>query len=242
MSSFELLPNFAPQILDNNFKMKKIRFITFLLFMCVHVCEAQSVFFNTIDPQSPCCERSSVKDSMNLVEPFEKQEREEPLTVQQFLSTLSLQELEYLNDTFKVKNERQHQSNKKSDSVTLRFYEGEHRPLTVMNLLDVMKEVGISNRLFVLAQSLLETGYFTSNVCKTRNNIFGLYDSRHKCYYKFDSWESSVVGYYKFIQYRYKGGNYLSFLKRIGYAEDPKYISKVAKLSRKINDNLCIVD
>lgn len=183
-----------------------------------------------------------MKDSVTSVIPFDKQQEEEPLTVQQFLAGLSLQELEYLNDTFKVNTDKQFQSRKSKDAVTLRFYEGEHRPLTVMNLLDVMKEVGISNRLFVLAQSLLETGYFTSNVCKTRNNLFGLYDSRHKCYYKFDSWESSVVGYYKFIQYQYKGGNYLSFLKRIGYAEDPKYISKVAKMSREINRSFSIID
>ena len=208
----------------------------------MHVCEAQSCYFNTIGTQIQCNEQSTMMDSVTSVIPFDKQQKEEQLTVQQFLAGLSLQELEYLNDTFKVKNDKQHQSQKNKDATTLRFYEGEHRPLTVMNLLDVMKEVGISNRLFVLAQSLLETGYFTSNVCKTRNNLFGLYDSRHKCYYKFDSWESSVVGYYKFIQYRYKGGNYLSFLKRIGYAEDPKYISKVCEISRKLNKMEVITD
>lgn len=242
MSILGLIPNFAPQFQDNSITMKKIRIITFLLFACAHVCEAQSSYFNTIGAQTQCNERSTMKDSVTSVIPFDKQQEEEPPTVQQFLAGLSLQELEYLNDTFKVNTDKQHQSRKSKDAATLRFYEGEHRPLTVMNLLDVMKEVGISNRLFVLAQSLLETGYFTSNVCKTRNNLFGLYDSRHKCYYKFDSWESSVVGYYKFIQYRYKGGNYLSFLKRIGYAEDPKYISKVAKMSREINRSFSIID
>ena len=29
------------------------------------------------------------------------------------------------------------------------------------------------------------------------------------------------------VQYRYKGGNYLLWLKKIGYAEDPGYIRAV---------------
>lgn len=34
------------------------------------------------------------------------------------------------------------------------------------------------------------------------------------------------------IQRRYKGGNYLRFLKQIRYAEDPKYILKIAKTAK----------
>lgn len=110
------------------------------------------------------------------------------------------------------------------------------------NLLAVMEEVGVTNQIIVLAQSLLETGFFTSNVCKTHNNLFGLYDSRNKCYYSFERWEDSVVGYRKFIQYRYKSGNYFAFLKRIGYAEDPQYISKVGKITKKLCEQGNILD
>lgn len=123
--------------------------------------------------------------------------------------------------------------NKKKGNV-LRLYSGESHELTMANLLEVMEEVGISNRIIVLAQSILETGFYTSNVCKNYNNLFGLYDSRRKDYYRFERWEDSVVGYQKFIQYRYKSGNYFAFLKRIGYAEDPQYIKKVAKITKKL--------
>lgn len=118
------------------------------------------------------------------------------------------------------------------------YYEGKSHELTLENLISVMDEVGISNQLFVLAQAVLETGNFGSNVCRNYHNLFGLYDSRNKCYYKFARWEDSVIGYQKFIQYRYKGGNYLAFLRRIGYAEDPHYTSKVAQIARRLYKQL----
>lgn len=112
------------------------------------------------------------------------------------------------------------------------------RELNLKNLTDVMSEVGLSNKLFVLAQAMLETGNFSSRVCKEYNNLFGLYDSKNRDYYRFERWEDSVVGYGKMIQYRYKGGNYLHFLKRIGYAEDPRYITKIAKMAKSIYNSL----
>lgn len=114
------------------------------------------------------------------------------------------------------------------------YYNWKPRELNLENLLDVAHEVGLSNKLFVLAQALLETGNFSSRVCKEYNNLFGLYDSKHREYYRFARWEDSVVGYRRMIQYRYKGGNYLHFLKRIGYAEDPRYISKVAQVAKNL--------
>ena len=108
------------------------------------------------------------------------------------------------------------------------------RELTMLNLLEVIREVGLSNGLIVLAQALLETGHFSSNVCKEYNNLFGLYDSKNKRYFRFNRWEDSVVAYQRMIQYRYKGGNYFQFLKRIGYAEDPRYIVKLARMVKSI--------
>lgn len=112
------------------------------------------------------------------------------------------------------------------------------RELNLKNLTDVITEVGLSNKLFVLAQAMLETGNFSSRVYKEYNNLFGLYDSKNRDYYRFERWEDSVVGYGKMIQYRYKGGNYLNFLKRIGYAEDHRYITKVAKMAKSIYNRL----
>ena len=107
------------------------------------------------------------------------------------------------------------------------------RELTMLNLLEVIREVGLSNGLIVLAQALLETGHFSSNVCKEYNNLFGLYDSKNREYFRFSRWEDSVVAYQRMIQYRYKGGNYFQFLKSIGYAEDPRYIVQKDWLCRR---------
>lgn len=120
------------------------------------------------------------------------------------------------------------------------YYNWNPRELNLENLMDVVREVGLSNKLFVLAQALLETGNFSSRVCKEYNNLFGLYDSKHREYYRFARWEDSVVGYRRMIQYRYKGGNYLHFLRRIGYAEDPRYITKVAQLAKNLYHKLSV--
>lgn len=88
----------------------------------------------------------------------------------------------------------------------------------------------------VFAQAMLETGGFTSDICKNYNNLFGLYNNRTKDYYKFDHWIESVTAYKDMIQYRYGSDEeYYSFLKRIGYAEDPKYITKLKKIVAKLD-------
>ena len=156
-------------------------------------------------------------------------------------STLSLEELKSLIE----KCERQMVSRdsinriKSVNNKRIHSYrQWNPRELNLKNLTDVMSEVGLSNKLFVLAQALLETGNFSSRVCREYNNLFGLYDSKNRDYYRFERWEDSVVGYGKMIQYRYKGGNYLHFLKRIGYAEDPRYITKVARVAKSIYNSL----
>ena len=65
------------------------------------------------------------------------------------------------------------------------------------------------------------------------NNLFGLYNSRRKQYYKFDKWWKSVIAYRDMIQYRYKGGDYYEWLQKISYAEDPSYISKIKGIVKR---------
>jgi len=153
------------------------------------------------------------------------------------LSSSKIEELLRLYREWINKRERKDEINVHNSRV-FSYYNGINKELTLSNILEVMKEVGLSNRLIVLAQAVLETGNFSSKVCKQYNNLFGLYDSRHHDYYRFEKWEDSVVAYQKFIQYRYKGGNYFQFLKRIGYAEDRQYISKVAKIAKQLYNRL----
>ena len=98
--------------------------------------------------------------------------------------------------------------------------------LTVENLISTMEHYGLHHQSIVLAQALLETGWFSSPVCLNKHNLFGL-TRRDGQYYEFATWEESVKGYRDMIQYRYKGGDYYEFLRRVPYAEDPQYINKV---------------
>ena len=100
----------------------------------------------------------------------------------------------------------------------------------------------------VYAQAILETGHFKSKVYREYNNLFGLYNSKTKSYYKFDHWSESVIAYLDFIQDRYKPPNdYYKFLSDIGYAEDPEYINKLKRIvnqydKRRATDTVSIIN
>lgn len=87
----------------------------------------------------------------------------------------------------------------------------------------------------VTAQSILETGNYRSEICKNKNNLFGLYNSRKKEYYSFEHWTESVKAYHNLIQYRYKDGDYYEWLDKIGYAEDSIYVIKVKEVVQRYN-------
>lgn len=102
--------------------------------------------------------------------------------------------------------------------------------LTIPNL---YKEI-IRNRILypkiVLAQAILETGWFRSSVCRNKHNLFGLTNPRTGKYYEFNHWTESVQAYYTKVQYKYKGGNYLLWLDEIGYSENSNYIKTIIKV------------
>lgn len=105
--------------------------------------------------------------------------------------------------------------------------------LNISNLAKVIEQNGLSHPRIVIAQALLETGYFTSKICLECNNLFGL-RRKDGSYHQFDNWEESVKAYKNYVQYKYKGGSYLIFLKAVGYAEDPDYVVKVAQIARTL--------
>lgn len=117
---------------------------------------------------------------------------------------------------------------KKTDDITK---SENHLPeLTIPNLYKEIIRNGILHPKIVLAQAILETGWFRSSVCRNKHNLFGLTNPRTGKYYEFNHWTESVWAYYTKVQYKYKGGNYLLWLGEIGYAEDPNYIIAVEKL------------
>ena len=104
--------------------------------------------------------------------------------------------------------------------------------LTIPNLYKEIIRNGILYPKIVLAKAILETGWFRSSVCRNKHNLFGLTNPRTGKYYEFNHWTESVRTYYTKVQYKYKGGNYLLWLDKIGYAEDPKYIIAVENVMR----------
>lgn len=114
-------------------------------------------------------------------------------------------------------------------------------PLNKDNYLIVLKYFEVKHPEDVLAQAILESGNFTSYNTKKRNNTLGLLHSSNKGksnplgYFKYNYWYECIVDYKTKIEYRLKEGeDYYEFLKRIGYAEDPKYIHKVKQVKNNL--------
>ena len=106
--------------------------------------------------------------------------------------------------------------------------------LTIPNLYKEIIRNGILYPKIVLAQAILETGWFRSSVCRNKHNLFGLTNPRTGKYYEFNHWTESVRAYYTKVQYKYKVGNYLLWLDEIGYAEDPNYIIAVIRILKTL--------
>ena len=106
--------------------------------------------------------------------------------------------------------------------------------LTIPNLIAEIRKNNIKHPKIVLAQAILETGWFKSSVCRNKHNLFGLTNPRTGKYYEFNHWTESVKAYYTKVQYRYKGGNYLIWLRDIGYAEDKGYIRAIIKVLKQL--------
>lgn len=139
------------------------------------------------------------------------------------------------NDTLHIKapiEKKEKRKGQKSDKKT--SPKSMLPELTIPNLYKEIIRNGIRHPKIVLAQAILETGWFTSPVCRNRHNLFGLTDPRTGKYFVFGHWTESVRAYYTKVQYRYKGGNYLLWLRDIGYAENPNYIREVIGVLRMI--------
>lgn len=113
--------------------------------------------------------------------------------------------------------------------------------LTIPNLYQEIIRNGIKHPKIVLAQAILETGWFRSPLCRNRHNLFGLTNPKTGKYYEFKHWTESVRAYYTNVQYRYGQKNqintsdadYLKWLHDIGYAEEPRYIQAVVQVMKQ---------
>ena len=99
------------------------------------------------------------------------------------------------------------------------------------------EETTIEEYMIVLAQSVLETGWFTSSVCLNKNNILGLYDSSKNTYYAFEHWTDCIKAYKKWIYDKYPSYvdyGYIDFLIKLPYATDKDYKSKLENLALEL--------
>jgi hypothetical protein len=102
--------------------------------------------------------------------------------------------------------------------------------LTRENLLSYIKLKGIKWPNVVWAQSMVETGYLTcDNCCLGSNNLFG-FMLGGKCM-DFRTWQECVDYYARWqIKYLKPKEDYLTFLKRVGYATFKEYQIHVAQI------------
>ena len=112
---------------------------------------------------------------------------------------------------------------------------GKLEGLTIESLYQEIVKNHIKHPKIVLAQAILETGWFRSSVCRNKGNLFGLRNPHTHDYYNFNDWRESVTAYYTKVQHRYPGhGNYLLWLKKIGYAEDQGYIEALTRVLKQL--------
>lgn len=119
------------------------------------------------------------------------------------------------------------------------------KELTVNNVYESIIEHGIERPKYVLAQSILETAWYSSHNCENRNNLFGFRSSiwkeegNDRGYKVFNDWEESVRYYAEWQKRKgfVPGEDYVEFLARVGYAEDPEYGWKVKSVLRRLKSN-----
>tara|TARA_R110000824_G_scaffold36287_4_gene112980 strand:+ start:1776 stop:2159 length:384 start_codon:yes stop_codon:yes gene_type:complete len=109
---------------------------------------------------------------------------------------------------------------------------------TTDEVLKELKKQDVKFPKIVLAQSILETGWYDCKDCSLdKNNLFGLWNSKKHEYFYYTNWKESIGGYKRGIQYRYlkkEYKDYYHFLSEIGYATDPHYIIKLKKIFNKL--------
>ena len=100
---------------------------------------------------------------------------------------------------------------------------------------EILKQ-GIKHPDIVMAQARLETGNFTSNICRRNHNLFGMKLPKQRRttaigestgHAKYSSWEKSIEDYKIWQDTFYIEGDYYNFLESHGYATSNTYISKL---------------
>ena len=128
--------------------------------------------------------------------------------------------------------------------IVLNLREEENK-FTEEKFIGILKDLNVKFPHIVMAQSMVETGYWKSKIFKENHNLFGMKQARvrintaggtHNGHAYYNDWIESVYDY-AFYQCRYMSSiktesEYFAYLART-YAEDSGYISKLKNVISK---------
>jgi len=109
-------------------------------------------------------------------------------------------------------------------------------------LVQMLKDLNVRFPHIVMAQAIIESGHFQSNIFRTNHNLFGMKQARMRCttakgtnlaHAYYDNWKESVYDY-AFFQSRYlhdlkTEAQYLEYLDR-NYAEANNYDAAIKRV------------
>ena len=109
-------------------------------------------------------------------------------------------------------------------------------------LVQMLKDLNVRFPHIVMAQAMIESGHFQSNIFRTNHNLFGMKQARMRCttakgtnlaHAYYDNWKESVYDY-AFFQSRYlhdlkTEAQYLEYLDRY-YAEAKNYDAAIKRV------------
>lgn len=101
--------------------------------------------------------------------------------------------------------------------------------LTVKNVRKALINEEVQHAEIVLRQAILETGWFKCTSCSlNKNNIFGFWYK--KKYIEFENWKECIAYYKRWQDKHYKGGDYYTFLRKVGFATSQTYVQKLKSI------------
>lgn len=115
------------------------------------------------------------------------------------------------------------------------------------NLVELLRQLNVKHPHIVLAQAILETGTFNSDVFRQNHNLFGMKQAKIRvCTAKgtnlghayYDNWVESVYDYAlyqsSYLRDLKSEDSYFNYLGS-NYAEDPNYVKSLKRVIRKNN-------
>jgi len=108
------------------------------------------------------------------------------------------------------------------------------------NMIRLITELNIAHPDIVIAQAMIESGNFKSNIFKENHNLFGMKMPKYRKttamgtnrgHAVYSSWRQSVIDYALWQGKRAKHQSSSQYLSRLkSYATDPNYINKIKQI------------